>query len=108
LQTTQETGAGWRQQLVQTDSSCVDGTTIAESGVGQTVGITITRPPGAYWFMVRAVQGTDEIYTNCVQVTVQDVAATLKVDGHSDTATFLPGQSVALYVDGFTPGAKLT
>jgi hypothetical protein len=106
LQTDQPTGDGWRQQVIETDGTCVGGTVIAESEPGQTVGVTIVRPPGTYWYIVQSVNGSDEIYTNCVEVSVAQSPAELFVDGSTGPVTYVSGQSLEYFVRGFGPNTQ--
>ncbi|MGC4108477.1 MAG: hypothetical protein QM753_19310 [Thermomicrobiales bacterium] len=109
LLSNQPSGATWTQSIYESTEAC-SGTlaNLVSGGPGSLVGTTLNRPPGTYWFGLRSSDGSTLRYGNCVQVTVQDVRATLRVDGSSGPVSFLTGQTVALYVDGVKPGASLT
>lgn len=104
----QPSGATWTQSIYESTESC-SGTlsNLVSGGPGSLVGTTLNRPPGTYWFGLRSTDGSTLRYGNCMQVTVQDVPAVLRVDGSAGPVDFVSGQTVALYVDGFTPGASL-
>ncbi|MCA9834776.1 MAG: hypothetical protein KC435_12570 [Thermomicrobiales bacterium] len=101
-------GDTWTQSIFESTEACSgDLANLVSGGPGSLVGTNLMRKPGTYWFGLRSTNGSELRYGNCVQVTVQDVPATLRVEGSSGPVDFLPDQTLSLYVNGFTPGASL-
>lgn len=107
LQSDQPTGDGWTQHIYESTAACYQGTSVTDGAVGATASTTLSRPPGTYWYSLNSTKGTDIVYGNCVQVTVQDIPGVLYVNGFTDHSTYFTGQTVPLYVEGYTPGASL-
>lgn len=108
LITNAPSGDGWTQSIFEGTGGCGGSVpSLVSGGPGSLVGTTLTRDPGTYWFGLRSTNGSETRYGNCVQVTVQDVPASLRVDGSSGGIQFLTSQTVSLYVDGVAPGSSL-
>ncbi len=102
-------GSTWTQSIYEGSGAWCSGTlsNLVSGGPGSLVGTNLVRKPGTYWFGLRSTDGATLRYGNCVQVTVQDVPAQLRINGSTSTQTFITGQTVALYVEGFKPAVPL-